>query len=338
MDQRSPSAAARKAAPRPQAGKRRIVWIDVARGLAIVAMAIYHFSWDLQYFRYVTPPTIDIGGWKMFARADASSFIFLVGLSLVLAHGKGIRWRPFWIRMAQILAGAAAITLVTYFVTPNGFIFYGILHSIAVLSLVGLLFLRVPVVLTLLAAAAAFLAPRYLTSPIFDSPLFWFTGLSDSLPHSNDYVPLFPWAAPLLVGIAVARLARSVGAFEWLRAHPPVDSSITRLLTFGGRHSLAVYLLHQPLLFGLVFIASQVVPAPAIDPEIGYMSSCQAHCSADESAPFCESFCGCTMTSLKKQSLFDGLSRGRIDVRNDPRIHAIAEQCSAKAAQESPRQ
>ncbi|MGN6550738.1 MAG: heparan-alpha-glucosaminide N-acetyltransferase [Pararhizobium sp.] len=337
MDQESPSAAATRAVARPQAGSRRIVWIDVARGLAIVAMAIYHFSWDLQYFGYVTPPTIDIGGWKMFARADASSFIFLVGVSLVLAHGKGIRWRPFWIRMAQILAGAAAITLVTYFVTPNGFIFYGILHSIAVLSLIGLLFLRVPVILTLVAAAAVFLAPRYLTSPIFDYPLFWFTGLSENLPRSNDYVPLFPWAAPLLVGVAMARLGRSLGAFEWLRAHPPVDSAITRLLTLGGRHSLAVYLLHQPLLFGLVFLASQIVPAPPIDPEVGYMSSCQVHCSAEQAAPFCQSFCRCTMTSLENQSLFEPLNRGRIDVRNDPRIHAIAQQCSAKAAGESPK-
>ena len=118
--------------------KRRIVWVDVARGMALVAMAIYHFAWDLQHFGYVTPPTIDVGGWKLFARADASSFLFLVGLSLVLANTPKIRWPGFWKRLAMILAGAAAITLVTYIVTPGDFIFFGILHSIAAASLIGL--------------------------------------------------------------------------------------------------------------------------------------------------------------------------------------------------------
>ncbi len=315
----------------PQARpSRRIVWIDIARGVALVAMAIYHFSWDLQHFGYVTPPTVDVGGWKLFARADASSFLFLVGLSLVLANSPKIRWRGFSARLARILAGAAAITIVTYVVTPRDFIFFGILHSIAVASLVGLAFLRIPAPLTLLAAAAAFAAPFYLRSPVFDHPALWFIGLSETLRPSSDYVPLLPWLAPVLTGIATARIARRSGVLEWLRARNPAGR-IASLLAFAGRHSLAVYLLHQPILFGLVFAASQVMPAAPPDPVVSYMSSCTAHCDASRGAAFCERFCRCTVDGLMTDRLFDGVVTGRIDVKTNPAIRALAEECTRKA-------
>lgn len=327
--------AATDAGERPRS--KRIVWIDVARGTAIVAMAIYHFAWDLQHFGYITAPTVDVGGWKMFARADASSFLFLVGVSVVLAHHPEIRWRPFWKRFAQIVAGAAAITLVTWFVTPRSFIFFGILHSIALGSLVGLLFLKVPPAVTLAAAIFAFFAPWFLRSTVFDFPPLWFAGLSKAIPHSNDYVPLFPWLAPLLCGIAVARAAKAAGFFEWLREHAPRPNPIISLLTFGGRHSLVVYLLHQPLLFGLVFLASQVAPAAAPDPTAAYLSSCQTNCATERDGAFCRRFCSCTLNGLLDEKLFNGLNDGSIDITKDPRIGRLAEQCTRTSEMQEPK-
>ena len=315
--------------------KGRIVWVDVARGVALVAMAIYHFAWDLQHFGYITPPTVDVGGWKAFARADASSFLFLVGVSLVLANGPAIRWRGFWKRFATIVAGAAAITLVTYVVTPADFIFFGILQCIAAASLIGLFFLRVPAAVTLLVAAAVLAAPFFLAGPAFDHPALWFVGLSTKLRPSSDYVPLLPWLAPVLAGIALARIARRRALFDWLRARDP-DNRVTGALAFGGRHSLAVYLLHQPVLFGLVFLASQVAPAPRPDPVPVYMSSCTAHCSASRDAKFCERFCGCTVDGLKARGLFDGVFSGKIDVSKTPAIQDLAEQCTRKSESAEP--
>lgn len=314
----------------PASLRRRIVWVDVARGAALLAMAIYHFAWDLQYFGYVTPPTIDVGGWKLFARADASSFLFLVGVSLVLANAPQIRWQPFWKRLAMILAGAAAITAVTYIVTPKDFIFFGILHSIAAASLIGLVFLRMPTAATLIAAAAVFVAPFYLRSPAFDYPALWFIGLSDSLRPSSDYVPLLPWLAPVLAGIALGRIAKRRGLFDWLRARSPVNR-VTSVLAFGGRHSLAVYLLHQPILFGMVFLTSQVAPAAKPDPVISYMTSCTAHCRASRGAAFCERFCRCTVDDLMSERIFNGVISGRIDVRRDPAVLSLARQCTREA-------
>ncbi|AAL51990.1 hypothetical protein BMEI0809 [Brucella melitensis bv. 1 str. 16M] len=118
--------------PRPRLGR-----IDIAHGIALIAMAIYHFGWDLEFFGYMAPATTAQGGWKLFARCIASSFLFLVGFSLVLAHGRGIRWRPMAKRLLQIIAAAAAISAVTWYMTPDSFIFFGILHQIALASVLG---------------------------------------------------------------------------------------------------------------------------------------------------------------------------------------------------------
>ena len=179
--------------PNEQQPTRRIDAIDIARGAALVAMAIYHFTWDLEFFGYLDPGMTAVGGWKLFARCIASSFLFLVGVSLFLAHGRFIRWPGFLRRFAMVAGAALAISIVTYIAVPGGFIFFGILHQIALASLLGLAFLRLPALLTLLIAAAVIAAPHYLRSEFFNPPWWWWTGLSASFPRSNDYVPVFPW-------------------------------------------------------------------------------------------------------------------------------------------------
>jgi len=330
MDQENPVKADDADQSTAKTASGRIVWIDIARALALVAMAIYHFAWDLQNFGYIEAPTVDVGGWKLFARADASSFLFLVGVSLVLANHPVIRWGSFWKRFAMIAAAAAAITVVTYFVTPRDFIFFGILHSIAVASLIGLLFLRVPPAITILAAVFTFLAPWYLKAPLFDHPVLWFIGLSDRLRPSNDYVPLLPWLTPVLLGIAAARVLKAKQGFDWLRRHAP-HGRIASTLALGGRHSLAFYLLHQPILFGLVFLASQVAPAARPDPVTSYLQSCQSHCVSSRSSGFCERFCRCTVDGLLGEGLFNQTLEGDIDVKSDPRIVSLADQCTRQA-------
>src|SRR3954451_7604505 len=102
----------------------RIAAIDVARGVALVAMATYHFSWDLEFFGYLDPGTTAHGALRVSARCIASSFLFLVGVSLFLAHGNGVRWRPFLIRFAMVAGAGLAISLVTWWFVPEAFIFF----------------------------------------------------------------------------------------------------------------------------------------------------------------------------------------------------------------------
>ena len=227
---------------------KRIVAIDVVRGIALIAMASYHFTWDLEFFGYTDPGLTAFGWWKIYARCIASTFLFLVGVSLYLAHGRRIRWNGFWKRFAMVAGAAIAISVVTRIATPDGFIFFGILHEIALASLLGLLFLRLPALLTLVVAALVIAAPVYLRLEAFDHPWLWWVGLSATSPRSNDYVPLFPWFGAVLLGIAAAKLASASGVRARLASFTP--GRWANPLVFIGRHSLAFYLIHQPLLIG----------------------------------------------------------------------------------------
>ncbi len=304
----------------------RLLWLDALRGLALIAMATYHFSWDLEFFGYLAPATSTTGFLRLYARAIASTFLFLAGFSLVLAHYPTLRLNAFLRRFAVILSAALTISAASWWFTPDAWIFFGILHSIALGSLIGLAFLRLPVVVTVLVALAALALPGFYRSSVFDTPLLWFTGLSDHMPRSNDYVPLFPWIGALLLGIAVARLLVDYNLLSRLTRLPDGPA----WLRWGGRHSLTVYLLHQPVLIALVFAASHIMPPPALDPVQSYIGSCAPACEQQGNTPaLCQAFCACTLERLQAQGLLAPLQSGAILPDQDERILALAAECTA---------
>jgi len=236
-----------------QQPRRRIFALDYARAIALVGMAIYHFTYDLTWFGLVPPGTATRGSWAIFARIVAGSFIFIAGISLHLAHRDGLRLRAWSRRFAVLLAAAAAVSAATYLAIPSRFVYFGILHSIAFSGLVGLAFLRVPAPITLLAVLAVALAPRVLGGmPMFDTVWLAWLGLSPWFPPAVDYVPVFPWLAPFLAGMGVAKIADRFGIWERLTTTAP--SRMGRVLAWPGEHSLVVYLVHQPVLIGLLYV------------------------------------------------------------------------------------
>lgn len=308
--------------------KGRIDAIDIARGTALVAMAIYHFTWDLEFFGYVPPGMTAVGGWKLFARCIASSFLFLVGVSLYLGHAKGIRWRGFWRRLAMVAGAALAITVVTYIAVPDGFIFFGILHEIALASLLGLLFLRLPAVVTLIIAAAVIAAPHYLRSPFFDDPWWWWTGLSENRLRSNDFVPIFPWFGAVLIGIAAAKIAERSGLFAKLAALR--TPRWTEPFSFGGRHSLAFYLIHQPVLISGVWLFAQVFPPAEVPREVRFQQSCEASCSEQRDTAFCTRYCACMLDTLESEGAIEGVFAGDRSEALRSRVEEIVGFCTAE--------
>lgn len=320
--------------PKQPTGERapRILLIDTLRGVALIAMATYHFTWDLEFFGYVDPGTATQGFFRLYARAIASSFLFLAGVSLVLAHGRGIRWNAFGKRFAIVAGAAVAISIATLFAFPQEWIYFGILHNIALSSLIGVAFLQLPLALAFAVPALivagmivdAAIVPGILQSPLFDTRWLAWIGFAELPPRSNDYVPLFPWLAALLTGIAVTRLAIARG---WTGRLAEVQRNDT-MLAKAGRNSLIVYLVHQPILIGLVYLFSLVSPAPAPDPRLVYMNSCQPSCLRETNdASLCQRFCGCTADKLIADQLMTPLQSGAIGAQ-DNRIQIIAQECS----------
>lgn len=308
--------------------RQRLERVDIARGVALIAMAIYHFAWDLEFFGFLAPGTTSHGGWKLFARGIASSFLFLVGFSLVLAHGHGIRWKAMGKRLLQICTAAAAISLLTWFISPESFIFFGILHQIALASVLGLLFLRLPAFLTLIIAALVICAPLYARAEVFNHIWLAWVGLSTVPIRSNDYVPLFPWFGAVLIGIATAQLAEK---FNWLPllVSKKQTKFPQRPLIYIGRHSLAFYLIHQPVLLALLFAVSQLWPPQT--PRQLFTHSCVSACLPDGSEALCQNFCSCVVSKLDKAQLFDDVFSGKSDANTDDEVQGIVNFCSPTA-------
>ena len=125
--------------------------IDAIRGLTIILMIFFHFSFDLYNFGFLKTDIIHEPFWYALPRLIVFLFIFAVGMSLTLAHQDKINWRPFWKRFLKISAFALLISLVTYKLFPDNWIYFGTLHAIALISVMSLPFLKKPKLSLLLA-------------------------------------------------------------------------------------------------------------------------------------------------------------------------------------------
>jgi uncharacterized membrane protein len=176
-----------------------------------------------------------------------SSFMLLVGISLVLADQAGLSNARRWQRIAVIALCALLVTAGSYAAFPRTFITFGILHSIAVASILAWPLVRYPfaALITGMAIVAVGLQVRL---PLFDTPWLNWIGLMTHKPATEDYVPLFPWLGVVLIGIAIGAWL-SGKAFQPLQ---PVARVAPAWLTWLGRHSLIVYMVHQPVLLGIM--------------------------------------------------------------------------------------
>lgn len=177
-------------------------------------------------------------------------------MSLWLGHGAGRRWPAFWRRFLRVAGAAALITVATVVAIPEAFVFFGILHAIALASLLGMVLLGLPAWALLALAALAFAAPGSLRAALFDPWWMWWTGLQTVPVRAVDYVPLAPWLGPFLLGLAAGRIGTGLGL--WTRLARWRGGALAGWLSWPGRHSLVVYLLHQPVLIAGLWLATQV--------------------------------------------------------------------------------
>jgi uncharacterized membrane protein len=198
--------------------------------------------------------------WQSFARSIATMFIFTLGLSLTLSYnrevqqsGSGNPFRKYFLRGVKIFGWGLVITAATYFfIGPRGFVIFGILHLLGFSVVAGYLFLKLNKWITLAAGVAVIAAGLYVDSLVSASPWFIWLGIKQLGRSMVDYYPALPWFGISLVGIFVGyslypHRTRRFALPDWSAVAP------VRGLRFLGRHSLLIYLVHQPIIIGLFF-------------------------------------------------------------------------------------
>lgn len=225
--------------------------LDILRGIAIALMIFYHFSYDLTFFGFARFDFYNDPFWLNLRTIIVSLFLGLVGVSLVLATQNGINMRRYSRRLGWLMVLSIAITINSYFMFPGRIIVFGILHFIAFASVFGLLFTRLYVPSLVLGIGIILLDLLY-QNPFFDQYWIHWLGLMTHRPATEDYVPVFPWFGVALIGIFIGQtIVRNEGLQRMLTTNS--DNIIMRSLAFSGRHSLLIYVVHQPILFAILW-------------------------------------------------------------------------------------
>ncbi|KAF5085044.1 heparan-alpha-glucosaminide N-acetyltransferase [Methanoculleus horonobensis] len=231
--------------------------IDLARGVAIVTMIVFHSAFDLNFFG-VLPLDVSGGFLRMLAYLTASTFIFLVGVSFTISYARTSRrleGRSLTLKYVRrgltIFGYGLAITAVTWLFLPDVYIVFGILHFIGLAILLAPLFVRLDPE-KLIITSIAFLIAGYAASLVSGPwPLLWL-GIRPESFASLDYVPILPWFGLVLVGMACGRLFYPDGKRNF--SIPVAEPALARPLEFLGRHSLVIYFLHQPVILLLIAV------------------------------------------------------------------------------------
>jgi len=226
------------------------------RGMATILMVFYHLVWDLNYFGALKP-IMFLRPWRWFAHSIATIFIFVLGISLVLSYtrpGQAVRFQKYLRRGGKIFAIGLIITLITYLFLGQEFVVFGVLHLIGFSIIAAYPFLpyrhcRVSLIVGVVSIGLGI----YLDGQVSPTPWLMWLGVSQAGRSMVDYYPVLPWFGVALVGIYAGHALYPGGTPRF----PLPDKSgtpVVRGLSFLGRHSLFIYLIHQPILLGILIL------------------------------------------------------------------------------------
>ncbi|MDO5835600.1 MAG: heparan-alpha-glucosaminide N-acetyltransferase [Methanobacterium sp.] len=238
---------------------KRFWEIDVLRGLAILLMVVYHLIFDLTYFG-IFYFNLSWGVLWWFARVVAFIFLFLVGVSLNLSYtrtqlqGKENKaiFKKYFKRGVKIFSLGLLVTLATWIFIPEDFIVFGVLHFIGIAIILEYPFLNKKyfnLVLGFIFILIGFILAQFTVN----YPWLLWLGLKPAWFITVDYFPLLPWLGVVSLGLFTGKILYP----SYERKFDLRDlskSPVIEIFSFMGRHSLLIYLLHQPLLILILYL------------------------------------------------------------------------------------
>jgi uncharacterized membrane protein len=224
-------------------------------------MTVFHLCFDLQHFGYLQANFYNDPFWTWQRAAIVSLFTFCAGLGQAIAVTQGQTPARFWKRWRQIAGCAMLVTAGSYFMYPQSFIYFGILHGMAAMLIVVRFFAPSGVwlwigggaVIALAQMAASFHAAWPAMDILNTRALNWL-GFISRKPVTEDYAPLLPWIGVMLWGMAAGQwVIRTRPQWLQLRISPAAQP-----LVWLGRRSLSYYMVHQPVMIGMLTAAGML--------------------------------------------------------------------------------
>lgn len=237
----------------------RSLALDALRGVAVLWMTAFHFAFDLNQFGFIHQDFHTTPLWTVQRTCILGLFLVCAGAGQAMALHQRQDWRAFWWRWCQIAGCAVLVSAGSYLMFPQSWIYFGVLHGMAVMLVLCRLSASWGRGLWLagaLAMVAGYVAPQVHSLvpglAVLNDPALNWLGLVSRKPMTEDYVPLLPWLGVMWWGMAGARMALVRG---WLGSVGTSPAPGVPTLVLVGQWSLTWYMLHQPLLIGLVLWA-----------------------------------------------------------------------------------
>ena len=219
----------------------RVDELDSLRATALVLMLVLNFVTDLNHFGLINTETGDMWWWM--ARMTASLFVGIAGVSYFLAHRLEYDFTKTSGRTKRLIFWAFVITIITYIFEPSVYVRFGVLHLLALASIVAFPVARKP-------EFALGIGLILLIIPLSSNSNLVWLGLSETV-IAVDYFPLNPWLGIFFIGLALASRIYPEGK-------PLTGIQWPEKWLWFGRNTLTIYVIHQPILIGLLVLTGQV--------------------------------------------------------------------------------
>jgi uncharacterized membrane protein len=315
----------------PRHSSNRIAAIDMVRGAAIIGVMIYHLCWDMRFLELVDWAVDTDPAWLIFARSLLGSFMLLTGMGLELGHADGFKVKPFWRRFGILVVCSAVITVATVIMFPDAYVYFGVLHAIALFSLFGVAFVRVRWWWVAGVAVLFIVPPVFIHLPLFNSRPMSVLGFWTVPPLTNDLVPVFPWFGFVLLGILIARGGKASGLWQklatWSGGGLPGKG-----LAIAGRWSLFLYLAHQPALWAILLPLAGALNVEGRQLAAEFLPSCQQSCEiGGGETGYCTRYCNCALEQIETDNLWEAVRADPPTNEQSRQVNAVTQLCRAMA-------
>ncbi|MFC2143703.1 DUF1624 domain-containing protein [Candidatus Aenigmatarchaeota archaeon] len=228
--------------------------IDTLRGIAIIKMILSNFIFDLIIFTSFSDELLT--SFFMFPLASII-FMSLMGISLSISYsrvqnkGKKVIYKKYLRRGGKVFGLGLIITIITFLFLPEGMIWFGVLHFVGLGIILLIPTLRYKKA-HLIGGIIIVIVGILLWGMFFDFPWLLWLGLKPMGFYTFDYFPVLPWIGVSMIGLFVGKTLYP-GAKRKYNV-PEVNNVVVRFFSMIGRKSLYIYLIHQPVLVGIIYL------------------------------------------------------------------------------------